>query len=72
MPFIEVKVFEDELDQQQKSKLIEGITSLVTDLTNEKMRDLTWVVINEVKSGNWGVAGNPVGLEDVKRIVSGD
>lgn len=70
MPFIEVKVFEDELSEEQTSKLIEGITNVVTDITSEKLRDVTWVVINEVKSGNWGVGGNALGLDDVKRIIA--
>jgi 4-oxalocrotonate tautomerase len=26
----------------------------------EGMRDLTWVVIEEVKQGDWAIGGNPV------------
>jgi hypothetical protein len=28
---------------------------------------LTWVVINEVKDGNWGAGGGVVRLEDIAR-----
>ncbi len=70
MPFIEVKVFEDELTQEQSKELIQKITNAVTEVTSEKLRDVTWVVINEVKSGHWGVGGNALGLDDIKNIIA--
>ena len=72
MPYIEVNVFEDELNQDQSSQLIEGITNVVTDITSEKLRDVTWVVIKEVKSGHWGAGGKALGLEDVKQMIADD
>jgi 4-oxalocrotonate tautomerase len=71
MPLIEVKVFEDELTPQQTKELIQRITDAVTTVTSEKLREVTWVIVNEVKSGNWGVGGNALGLEDVRKIMSG-
>jgi len=29
-----------------------------------------WVIVSEVKSGNWGVGGEVLGLEDVRKIIS--
>ncbi len=72
MPLVEVKVFENELTQIQSEKLIQKITDAVTEVTSEKLRGVTWVVINEVKSGHWGVGGNALGLDDVKKIIAGD
>ena len=72
MPLIQVKVFEDELSQEQSKDLINKITDAVTEVTSEKLRDVTWVIINEVKSGHWGVGGNALGLDDVKSIMAGD
>ena len=71
MPLVEVKVFEDELTSEQTKELIEKITDAVTTVTSEKLRDVTWVIVNEVKSGNWGVGGNALGVEDVRKIISG-
>jgi 4-oxalocrotonate tautomerase len=70
MPFIQVKVFEDELSQEQSKALINKITSAVTEVTSEKLCDMTWVVIDEVKSGHWGVGGNALGLDDVKKLIA--
>jgi 4-oxalocrotonate tautomerase len=71
MPLIEVKVFEDELKPEQTKDLIRRITDAVTTVTSEKLRGVTWVIVNEVKSGHWGVGGNALGLEDVRKIISG-
>jgi len=70
MPFVEVKVFEDELTKDQTKELVQRITDAVTTVTSEKLRDVTWVIVSEAKSGNWGVGGNALGLEDVRKIIS--
>lgn len=72
MPFVEIKVFENELNQEQSVQLISKITDAVTEVTSEKLREVTWVVIAEVKDGQWGIGGNPLGLEHVKRLMAGD
>jgi len=69
MPFIQIKVFEDELSEEQSKELIVKITNAVTEVTSEKLRDMTWVVIDEVKSGHWGVGGHALGLDDVNKLV---
>ena len=72
MPLINVKVFKDELSAAQATDLIGKITDAVTEVTSEKLRDVTWVIIDEVKDGQWGVGGNALGLDDVKKIMAGD
>jgi 4-oxalocrotonate tautomerase len=42
-------------------KLIEG----------ENMRPVTWVIVEEVHSGDWGIAGNPMTTGDVKALAAG-
>ncbi len=70
MPLIQVKVFKDELSQEQSRDLINKITDAVTEVTSEKLRDVTWVIIDEVKNGHWGVGGNAIGLDDVKNMMA--
>ncbi|MCK0069428.1 MULTISPECIES: tautomerase family protein [Kordiimonas] len=70
MPLITVKVFKDELSQSQSKELIEKVTDSVLEVTSEKLRDATWVVIEEVKDGQWGVGGNALGLDDVKAMIA--
>jgi 4-oxalocrotonate tautomerase len=71
MPLIQVKVFEQELTKKQTQDLIGGITDVVTSVTSDKLRDVTWVVVDEVPSGNWGIGGKALGLDDVKKILEG-
>jgi 4-oxalocrotonate tautomerase len=69
MPFIEIKMFKNELDKKQSEILIQKVTDAVTAVTSEKLRDVTWVVIQEVNDGNWGVGGQAIALADVKKIM---
>ena len=71
MPLVQIHVFEDELSQAQSKELIFRITDVVTEVTSDKLRDVTWVMINEVKDGHWGVGGNPLGLDDVEKLIAG-
>lgn len=72
MPLIQVKVFEDELTQEQSGDLILRITDAVTEVTSDKLRDVTWVIIDEVRSGHWGVGGNAIGLDDVRSMMAAE
>lgn len=71
MPLVEVKVFKDELTPDQTCTLIQKITDAVTSVTSAKLRDVTWVIVSEVPSGNWGIGGTALGLDDVKKILAG-
>jgi len=70
MPLIEVKVFKDELSNDQSAELISRITDAVAETISEKLRDATWVIVNEVNDGHWGVGGNALSLDDVKKIMA--
>ncbi len=60
MPFTAVKVIEGVFSKEQKAQLIEKITEAMIEVEGESMRHLTWVVIEEVKSGDWAIGGKPV------------
>ncbi|HYF66517.1 MAG TPA: 4-oxalocrotonate tautomerase family protein [Ohtaekwangia sp.] len=56
MPFIIIKVTDEQVTREQKQKLIEGATQLVVDILS-KNPETTHVVIDEVPVDNWGVNG---------------
>ena len=68
---VEFKVFKDELTPDQKCALIQKITDAVTSVTSVKLKEVTWVIVSEVPSGNWGVGGAALGLDDIKKLVAG-
>jgi 4-oxalocrotonate tautomerase len=71
MPFVEIKVFEGELSEEQTQVMIQEITDVVVSFAGENLRQATWVVVQEVKSGNWGVGGKALGLNDIRAIQAG-
>lgn len=71
MPFVEIKLFEGEFSEEERERIIGAVTEALVSFTGESIRPHTWVVIDEVKSGNWGIGGNSVGLADVRAIQAG-
>lgn len=68
IPLVEINVFEDELSEAQTQELIEEVTDVIVSFAGEPLREATWVVVQEVKSGNWGVGGQALGLDDIRAM----
>jgi 4-oxalocrotonate tautomerase len=43
----------------------------MVSVEGENMRAVTWVVIEEVKSGEWAIGGKPLTTADVKALAAG-
>jgi 4-oxalocrotonate tautomerase len=71
MPFVHVKVIEDVFAPEQKQDMVRRLTDAMVEIEGENMRPVTWVVIEEVKSGDWGIGGNPLTTSDVKALAAG-
>lgn len=52
MPYINIKIADEGVTQEQKLALIQGATQLMVDVLNP---ETTFVVIDEVKTDNWGI-----------------
>ena len=71
MPLIQVKLIEDVFSVDQKREIIERLTDAMVEVEGESMRPVTWVTIEEVSSGDWGIAGNALTTADVKALQAG-
>ena len=71
MPLINVRVVEGVFDPGQKRRMIEDLTEAMVAIEGENMRPVTWVVVEEVASGDWGIAGKPLTTADVKALAAG-
>ncbi|HXY33284.1 MAG TPA: 4-oxalocrotonate tautomerase family protein [Planctomycetaceae bacterium] len=71
MPLVNVKVIEGVFTAAQKQEMIARLTDTMVSIEGEKMRSVTWVVIEEVKSGDWGIGGKPLSTSDVKKLAAG-
>ena len=71
MPLIEVSVIQDVFSPQQKQEIIGALTEAMVQIEGENMRPVTWCVVREVASGDWGIAGSPLSTADVKALAAG-
>jgi 4-oxalocrotonate tautomerase len=71
MPLVNIRVPEGSLSQEKKERMIELVTDAVVEAEGygDAVRPITWVIIDEVKDGSWGAAGNAVRLEDLAKLV---
>jgi 4-oxalocrotonate tautomerase len=71
MPIIDVKVMEGVLSTDQKQKIARGFTDVCADAIGEPARGVTWVVIQDVASGEWTMGGEPVTTKGVREMLRG-
>ena len=70
MPLIQVKIIEGVFSQVQKQEIVKKLTDAMVSIEGENMRPVTWCIVEEVKSGDWGIAGNPLTTGDVKALAA--
>jgi 4-oxalocrotonate tautomerase len=71
MPLIEVKLIKNVFSPEQKREIIEKLTDAMVEIEGENMRPVTWVTVEEVQSGDWGIGGNALTTDDVKALQAG-
>lgn len=71
MPLINVKLIEGVFSDQQKAEIARKLTETMVSIEGENMRPVTWCVVEEVKSGDWAIAGKNLSTEDVRALAAG-
>jgi 4-oxalocrotonate tautomerase len=71
MPLAEIKVIEGVFSEAEKKQMIEKVTDALVSIEGEPLRDKTVVIVEEVKSGDWGFGGKALSTQDVKKLRSG-
>jgi len=59
VPYVNIKITREGLTAVQKEQLIQGATELLVDVLG-KNPETTVVVIDEINTDNWGIAGESV------------
>ncbi len=59
MPYVNIKITNEDVTPEKKAKLISGVTQLLVDVLN-KNPATTVVTIDEVDTDNWGIGGEVV------------
>jgi 4-oxalocrotonate tautomerase len=71
MPLVTVKLIEGVFTRAQKQEMISKLTDAMVSIEGENMRPVTFVVVEEVNSGDWGIGGKSFTSEDVKALAAG-
>jgi 4-oxalocrotonate tautomerase len=69
MPLVEVKVIEGVFSEDQKRQIIEGVTEAMVAIEGGSLRGVTWVLVEEVRSGEWGIGGRGLTTQDVQALA---
>jgi 4-oxalocrotonate tautomerase len=71
MPLIQVKLIEEVFTPAQKKEIITKLTDAMVTIEGENMRQVTWVVIEDVRSGEWGIGGQALTTDAVRALAAG-
>ncbi len=69
MPLVTIDVIKDVFTPEEKRQLIANVTEAMIAVEGEAMRPVTWVRINEVQQGDWGIGGKLLGAADVHAMA---
>ena len=72
MPLIRATLVENAISAEQKQQLISRITDAVVSVYGENMRPNTWVLIDEIRSGQFGAGGHGFTTEEIKAAMAGE
>lgn len=70
MLLINVKVIAGAFTEEQKRQMTRRVTDSMVAIAGENLRAITWVVIEEVKSGHWAIGGQPLTSENVRVLAA--
>ena len=68
MPLVHVKLIKGVFDSAEKQEIISRVTDAMVSIEGEALRGVTWVTIEEVESGDWGIGGRGLTTQDVKDL----
>ena len=71
MPLIQVSLIDEVFTSEQKQQIIRKLTDAMVEVEGEAMRGVTWVTIQEVRSGEWGIGGQLMTTAAVKTLAAG-
>jgi len=57
MPLITVKLIKNVFSAEEKVEIISKLTDTMVAIEGEALRPVTWVKIEEVPEGQWGIGG---------------
>ena len=69
MPLVQITGVGEYLSLEQKQEIIRKVTDAVVSVEGEGLRPVTWVTIQDVQPGAWGVGGTPVTADYLRSLA---
>ena len=66
MPLVDIQVIQGVFEKAQKQEMIRKVTDAMVSIEGEAMRGVTWVRVHEIASGEWGIGGKGITVDDVR------
>lgn len=72
MPLVQIKGIGGYLSLEEKQELIKKVTDAVVSVEGEGLRQVTWVTIEDVQPGAWGIGGQAMTDDDLRKAAGRD
>ena len=72
MPLIQVNTIKGVFTPEMKKQVIEKLTDAMVSIEGENLRGVTWVTVNEIDSGDWGIGGQTLTAGYVRSLAAGE
>ena len=69
MPLVTIDVIKDVFTPSQKRELIEKVTDAMVAVEGEALRGVTWVRVQEIEQGDWGIGGKTLAAADIHALA---
>jgi len=71
MPVVNLRVMENVLSLEQKNEIAEQFTETLVSVIGEPVRELSWVIVDDIRSGTLTIGAKPITTEAVKEMLAG-
>lgn len=71
MPLVDIQLIKGVFTPEQKKTMISKVTDAMVAVEGEKMREVTWVRVQEIESGQWAIGGQPLTADAVRAMAAG-
>jgi len=71
MPLVQISLIKGVFTPAQKQEMIQKVTGAMVSVEGESMRGVTWVKVDEIESGDWGIGGQCLTTSAVKDLQAG-
>lgn len=71
MPMVKINIIENVFTPEKKREMIEKVTDAMVSVEGEALRGVTWVIVEEVREGDWGIGGQGLTSSDIHKLRAG-